>query len=347
MQQSSSAAHTSSMFLGEITVVDHAYVDDKGKIIGGSFLPSFLVTGEVDPVESVVEDFSSIKKRIKALIDDKVFGFDHKLWLIEGYSACSFTFADSQNLLVDMAQTYEHQVGALYAKGYDVVHLTTALGNVLTMPLNAVKIVSPKYEYDRIYTTANAGKWFVEFLVEKFNHKFQLACTNSEEPVLPLGRTHPHKMFSYVHGLKSSTSWGCQNLAHGHLSFIQVKAARPDTEFQVNELLNQMVAELDQAVFIFDANIKKGRALSLENPLISYETERGHFDAQFNQKSFVLETETTIEFLVEFIDSNFGLKLYQAGVTQLFVSEGLSKGAFIDLGARHSRKVDLDQVVAA
>jgi hypothetical protein len=324
------------MFLGEITVVDHAYVDNTGKIIGGSFIPSFQVTGEVDPVESVVEDFSSIKKRIKALIDDKVFGFDHKLWLINGFSACSFTFADSQNNLLDTAGTYQHQVDELYAMGYDVIHLTTELGNVLTMPLNAVKIVSPSHESYRTYSTLNAGKWFEEFLIEKFQYKFKLDCNNSEEPVLPLGRAHPHKMFSYVHGLKSSTSWGCQNLAHGHLSFIQVQASRPDTEFAVNEILYHMVAELDQTVFIFDENIKKGRALSLENPLISYETERGHFDAQFNQKSFVLETETTIEFLVEYVDRWYGLKLYEAGVTKLFVSEGLSKGAFIDLSERHA-----------
>ena len=79
----------STMFLSDVTVLDHAYIDDSGFIVGGSFHPCFNVSGEIDGTEQVVVDFSAIKKQIKALIDSKETGYDHKLWIIEGFSNIS------------------------------------------------------------------------------------------------------------------------------------------------------------------------------------------------------------------------------------------------------------------
>src|SRR5574343_1490291 len=81
----------SSIFLSDLTVVDHAYINSQGQVIGGSFNPGFIVSGEVDPVEKVVVDFSTIKKDVKYSIDKHIDdyhhnGFDHKIWFIEGYS---------------------------------------------------------------------------------------------------------------------------------------------------------------------------------------------------------------------------------------------------------------------
>ena len=68
-----------TMFFSQPTVIDHAYIDQEGRVVGGSFNPDFLVTGEIDPKEKVVIDFGTGKKQIKALIDHKEFGYDHKL----------------------------------------------------------------------------------------------------------------------------------------------------------------------------------------------------------------------------------------------------------------------------
>ena len=80
------STNIAELFLSDLTVVDHAYIDDSGNVVGGSFNPTFYVAGNVDPVEQVVVDFSTIKKDIKNIIDSRLIGFDHKLWVIDGYS---------------------------------------------------------------------------------------------------------------------------------------------------------------------------------------------------------------------------------------------------------------------
>jgi hypothetical protein len=72
----------STMFLANLSVVDHAVLIPEGLIRGNSHNPSFEVSGVVDEVENVVCDFSTIKKRMKQLIDDHDMGFDHKCWIL-------------------------------------------------------------------------------------------------------------------------------------------------------------------------------------------------------------------------------------------------------------------------
>src|ERR1019366_4256422 len=71
------------MFLADVTVIDLAYITPIGTILGSSLSPKFVVSGDVTKDESVVVDFGKIKKKIKALIDDRDHGYDHKLWLFD------------------------------------------------------------------------------------------------------------------------------------------------------------------------------------------------------------------------------------------------------------------------
>lgn len=115
----------SSMFLRNVTCIDHAFVDNRGFIEGGSFHQEIIVTGEVDEHEQVVVDFSSVKKQIKAIIDAKETGFDHKLWIIKGWSDCQ---------VIDLENGYVQVV---------TPHHT------LVAPWNALKIVEGYPEYQK------------------------------------------------------------------------------------------------------------------------------------------------------------------------------------------------------
>lgn len=326
----------STMFLNDLTVVDHAYITEHGDVRGGSFNPSFLVEGEIDPVEKVVVDFSTIKKQLKQFIDDKELGFDHKLWVINGLSNITSIEVDGV-LVTDFADLLDHKV---YSSTSNVTILTPTV--TLNVPKNAVKFIDPDHCE---YTIDNVGKWLSEYLNDCFGGNVTVTCHNTinAHTLLPV-QVAPIGYFTYAHGLKDSTSWGCQNIAHGHLSFIQlVGSATPDVQ---REIISMITADLDGTVFINKENVVVETA---EHVGIKYTTPRGSFTGlyeKFNPRAHnicktviaaspahcvILDSETTIEFLVEYVKSEYSNIFKKFGITAVMVSEGLSKGAYVTI----------------
>ena len=288
----------STLFLSDLTVVDHAYIDDRGNVVGGSFNPSFFVTGEIDPVEQVVVDFSAIKKQIKSIIDHQEFGFDHKLWYISGYS-----------------------VGNISQLG-DRVEIDTPTTH-LAMPVNALKIFP-----GTAYSTHQAGQQMGKLVEKELRNlhpgvNITVDCVNNTNCHTPTS-IEDVALFRYAHGLKDSTSWGCKNIAHGHLSYIQLLPHCPDAV----QLARTIAADLDDTIFINSDNIV---IQAFDSISIAYDTpERGKFAASYRADQYniiVLNTETTVEHLVDYVAKTYEPQLRGCGVTTVLVSEGLSKGA--------------------
>ena len=299
----------STMFLSDLTVVDHAYIDNRGNVVGGSFNPSFFVTGEIDPIEQVVVDFSAIKKQIKQIIDDKETGFDHKLWWIDGFSE------GKVYITPDFVQPH----------ACEIVTPTTTL----YMPTNAVKVFTGT-SYSTHYIGQQMGKLVEDGLrVLHPGVNITVECVNNTNCHTPTAITSA-ALFRYAHGLKNSTSWGCKNIAHGHLSYIQLLPHSP----QAMSLALTVAEAIDDTIFIFRDNIVHEDA---EHITIEYVTEeRGRFYGDYKKAAYhiiVLDTETTVEHLVDYVADRFRSKLTEAGVTTVLVSEGLSKGACMTLSA--------------
>lgn len=298
-----------TMFLSQLTILDHAYIDDCGVVVGGSFNPDFIVGGDVDPVEQVVVDFSTVKKDLKGIIDDKEIGFDHKLWFIEGYSQGH----------------YEEFVNELEQPR---IRITTQ-SVYLDVPRNAVTIFEAND-----YSVEAVGKVLGKFVEGELKKKYptvRVSCLNNivaHTPTLDHTSVKPDvALFTYSHGLKDSTSWGCNNIAHGHLSYVQIAPSNPDTMHLQETIAN----DLDGVVFVNKANVV---AEDDKQITLSYTTGRGLFFARYQKDSNfikVLETETTIEHLVEWVRNRYETRLYDSGAKFLFVSEGLSKGALAAL----------------
>ena len=276
----------SSMWLGDTTNIDYSYINELGEIVGGSIRPKFVVTGKVDPVEQVVVDFSAIKKAIKKLIDDPERGFDHKMWWIDGVSR----------------GTIEYVNGMVYVKTPCVE---------ISGPENIVRRVTSESELED-YLTAELSKQYPGVDIEIECH-----ATYTFD-VMPQMNTNTHS-FRYVHGLRESTSWGCQNIAHGHLSYL---AAEVDGDtLAANMLLSKIAANLDNTVFIWENNNVSPRK-------IEYTCSRGEMKMEvLNQKTVVLGTESTVEHLVDYVAQEWGDELEKVNIKKLYVSEGLSKGA--------------------
>lgn len=306
---------TSCLFLNDLTVVDHAYIDDKGCIIGGSFNPCFEVSGTPDPVEKVVVDFSTIKHDLKEMIDAHSFvfnenGFDHKVWIIEGYSNV----------------TEVRVLGS--STDNTVTIITPALA--LTVPGDAVKIIPQVPGMTPSYTTDYIGAAFESYLWPLLEMKYPkvgivVKCTNTTNIHTPTRNVaHNAYRFRYVHGLKDSTSYGCNNIAHGHGSFLS-------SENDPSGLLELIAMELDNTLFVRSENVKTVVQGQGETTItIAYTTPRGQFELIVeanSHKVVVLNTETTVEFLAAYVKERFGSLMKASNMTSFCISEGLSKGA--------------------
>ena len=314
----------STLFLSHISCVDHAFIDDQGKVKGGSYHPNFLVEGKVDPLENVVADFSSVKKEIKKQLDHACYGFDHKCWIIEGYSSIKAIKLDSQIYTLESLPAIDQSnQGSLLCIETESVQLE--------LPYDSFKLIR---SFDGFqpngYSVQAAGDYFSRFLNLHFESRhIHIDCLNTESAIPYSADLHSPEFFRYTHGLPFSSSWGCQNLAHGHFSFIQTNAPHSHDQVQV---IKKICDTLNHVIFIQRDNIFHEDD---ETIAIRYTTEvRGQFHGEFSKidhKIIILDTETTIEHLVHYVAVRFREDLLAIHATQLYVSEGLSKGALVEL----------------
>lgn len=292
----------SCLFLQQVTTIDYAYINNEGQIVGGSYNADFEVTGDVEANEQVVIDFGKVKSSIKQIIDGKFHGFDHKLWVINGYS----------NL-----EVYDSNLDIK-----DLVYIRTPIQE-LTLPITATKVLASNKFEEIIAQQVEDGLHVVYP-----NANVKVKCELNNNPSIPSG-CNSWSYFSYTHGLKHSSSWGCKNIAHGHLSFIGVDH-EPMKEFYFDEILDM----IDGANFINAENL----STSYPDPgltKVTYNTsDRGIFYHEFNTNKvnhIIMSTETTIENIIAWVKLEFGDFLKEQGATRLYLSEGLMKGACVDL----------------
>lgn len=295
----------SSLFLNNVTVVDHAYITPFGNIEGGSVNPSFIISGEVEKHEQVVIDFSKCKKKIKALIDDNLIGFDHKLWVTPS-SACTLKDVGNGRTMLESE----------FVK--------------FVMPTERFKVVESSYtRYE------DWPQWFAQFLQTELRKDYPTVTVECVANLDKSGFTYFPSQFAeavapfrYSHGLKNSSSWGCRNAGHGHLSYIQAFPSTPE----VQGLIEKMAKTFNNAVFIFNENIESNDADTLrikyfDEDWVEYVAEYAKDAPESLQVLYFLDRETTIENILDHIVHKYYDELIETGCEKLFISEGLWKGA--------------------
>lgn len=322
----------STLFLSEITCLDHAMVVPAGprdeypsKIKGGSYMVSCFVSGKVDEYENVVVDFSNIKKFLKSELDDYRRGYDHKLLLIPGTPDVSVGLpAYEGNVLLAMhgisvelpaarVTEFRHVTYSTFSAFQDVRHaLQYELSAYLT------ERATLQYEQDievKVVLTGNSS----------FTTAFQ-GITNVDIP------------FNYIHGLPHSSSVGCRNIAHGHESFVSLALnADAFTLTSMREVCQYIRQELLGPYTVFAA---KNNARFQDGWVsIQYGAEGAASDKQFfrmivNPDVYtvnILERDTTVENITAWLNDKLVSK-FGSIFARLAVSEGLTKGAVIYRG---------------
>lgn len=312
----------SNIFFNEPTVIDHSFIAGDGGVYGGSVNPSFRVGGVVDPQENVVLDFSSGKKLIKELIDDNDNGFDHKCWIVRGVSNFDSVY--------DVVAKQGIGDWDYLASGQDPDKILTVSTRrvIITAPKSAFRFMLNEQGFTNVYDAAETE---MKLWLEHNMPGFGVGVSMHANPVP--STIKPYQLFRYVHGLKKSTSWGCQNIAHGHLSYIDIDTPNDvDPEFK-EQMLKAIARTLDNTIFISAENYTRSEYFHE----IRYNSQtRGEFSMELPvtrpfHKFVVLETETTIEHIIEYVAASFKTQLQSLKATRLYVSEGLSKGAVMDL----------------
>lgn len=299
----------STMFLNNITCIDHGYVDDKGKINGMSYNLCVEITGEVDETEQVVIDFSGCKKAIKHLVDESEFAVDHRLVLVDGYS--EYLISDVDNRDRACIDTPIFSAVATVDDWYQIITDVSLFEENLLIPSDT------KYMN---YLTEYLEEMLLEQLAKQGYPVTCVVVELSEKFDLPTW-AESHVEFHYAHGLRSSTSYGCQNIAHGHRSFIAVDV---DLNSRGRKILKEIAEEMSGYI-VWNENL-------LSENEVSYTSQRGNFYMNIDaEEMVVLPTETTVENLAAYIASEYQDALRSIGVSRLWVSEGLSKGSVVDI----------------
>lgn len=299
-----------TLFLQNISCIDHALIDNEGVLVGGSYHISCYVSGDVVGDEQVVVDFSKLKGSIKKLIDDIQIGYDHKCWIIPGYSNCE-----------------------AIPKSIDEISVTA----------NSFEIDAPSDAFAIFKTThdnARALKATIEVELSKFLRdelvkiypeiNLRVIAILNQDAFIPAQLKHNTVYFNYTHGLKNSSSVGCQNIAHGHYSFISLSST--NLQRQIGDgFLTKLKNELGYSnpnIFIFRENIVEETDEFIE---IEYDCPRGHFRARYLKSKYqiiILETETTIENIIDWFVEKYKKEFSVFGIKQVFISEGLQKGSY-------------------
>lgn len=285
------------LFVDNLTVIDCSILDPNRGLIGASWAVDIELEGDLDH-QSMVFDFSKVKKTIKRIIDDEV---DHKLVVPTAFTGCvtqslvspdalSINFTDNNN------EKIEH-----------------------TSPNEAVCCIA----VERISREAVIDYLRKIILDELPSNVKKLSIHLHDEAV-------NGNYYRYSHGLKKHDG-NCQRIAHGHRSQIQIwqNGKRADA-------LEQSIAHKWHDIYLAtneDLIEHKDGYMRF-----SYTTEQGLFDISLPEhRVHLMDCDSTVECIAEHLlelilaetrnIQNNNTSNSNAATIKVKAFEGIGKGA--------------------
>lgn len=297
--------------IDDVTCLDGAEVwidknaEDYVVLSGFSKMVSVEVAGKLQKEEQVIVDFSNLKYALKYYIDEYNNGFDHKLFI-------SNDLFESDNV--------EIQVKGSNGAKRDGLRILKPNGEV-AFQVEGRKFLRVYGDDTRHSLEEFMSDYLTDCLQNHYGEKYLKAwVTLHSKPV------HAHDgdyraTFQYMHGLCKSSSYGCQNIVHGHSSFVQVFNKNGD----VDEFASNMIAQYLDGCYIYnDAHAKTSNGKLLK---IGYKSlERGKWKLYIPPSySLPICAEPTIENIIDHVCIVFEDELKAAYASEVVISEGLSK----------------------
>lgn len=298
-----------SIFLQNVSHIDGAYISADGRLRGLSVNPLFCLSGTVNNTESVVLDFGKARRVIKDCLDCHATGYDHKLWVDPLCTRVERNVTDRRVQLrtpyfaLEAPPDAVRFVDGLLAGGSSPASVSTALcGNAKAhlashLPCLSQVAVSPHGSQPTIPVP----------LLEAAGCSALVTST-----------------FNYTHGLPHSSSYGCQNIVHGHSSFCVLGSDSGDG-------LDALAAAV--RAFLHNKHVYDTATL-ISTPSdvtsLAYETKRGVFALAIRTEyTLPIPIAPTIENLAQVVANQFRDEFLACNVRLFGLSEGLWKGAFL------------------
>jgi 6-pyruvoyl-tetrahydropterin synthase len=174
------------LFIDNLTVIDCSILDPQRGLIGASWSVNIELGGELDQ-QSMVFDFSKVKKTIKQWIDQEV---DHKLLVPTKYKGTTLS-EEGQNTVIQFIPASNEQIKH-------------------SSPTSSLCCIKTK-QVSRKKVAEHIIKGLAQVLPDNVN---DIEVTLTKEA--SVGR-----YYTYSHGLKKHDG-NCQRIAHGHRSKIEI-----------------------------------------------------------------------------------------------------------------------------
>lgn len=354
-----------------VTSIDGSFLLKNGNIQGVSIPVSVDLVGEITEDESVIEDFSGAKKRIKSIIDDvdrtDMFSsaVDHKLMVFASKDTILELWGGVLRLREGIdTHVQVNDLNFRISTNENGVPIALIFKNdtlVLALPLCDIALIQKEHnEKEEAALFA-----YLSVICSKPGCVATVYRPEANTNVLPaMVTSHGKRDWSYIHGLSTSSSWGCRTPIHGHKSFFVLRCLddvprRREIESYVADSLHRLIHD---SIWVyeeeFQSNIKErneeGAVLPLVNR-ISYarllpSPVRVHVNVdylmQYNKTLCIVKDHPTIEVIADSLASVVAGYMREEGVKrmEMYISEGTSKGAVIEIDSeRRDNKITLLQ----
>ncbi|PKG38026.1 6-carboxytetrahydropterin synthase [Psychromonas sp. Urea-02u-13] len=286
------------LFVRDLTVIDATYLDAQRGFVGESYIVDVTLTGMLNE-QSMILDFSLVKKQIKAIIDAEV---DHKLIVPHASARCSVTM-EPQRTQVDYK---------LNDNSYIQLKCPSEAYCLLESEDVSIEVIETYLEHIiLLQLPENVGELEIKLRSEKIETPF----------------------YHYTHGLKKHDG-NCQRIAHGHRSKLDIFVNGEFNNHLVQDWANRWK---DIYLVSQDDIIKKGdlsfivKANDVEKLCSAYHAPQGYFELLMPaHRCEVLPRDTTVEELADFICEQTKKRVGSDKVT-VYAYEGVGKGAIAEL----------------
>ncbi|MBO1255537.1 6-carboxytetrahydropterin synthase [Alteromonas sp. 5E99-2] len=285
------------LFVNDLTVMDFSYLCPKRGMVGESWIVDVVLDGALND-ESMIEDFSLVKKNLKRLIDGYV---DHKLLVPVEYKDTHLRRDDNDRVEV-VFNTENKQTFALFC------------------PDDAYAFI-----YSDSITMASVGAYLKEVIATHLPENVNGLHLSLRNEVINTPYYH------YTHGLKKHDG-NCQRIAHGHRSKIDIYRNGAHCEQSEKQWAQRWqdiyVASQDDALPPSSLTMQFAVPES-DYVCFAYEASQGWFEIVLPASACeVISTDSTVECLAQFIYEQ-QCEQYPDDQFRVVAYEGVGKGAMV------------------
>ncbi|NLQ16205.1 hypothetical protein HGG82_01035 [Marinomonas sp. M1K-6] len=257
------------LFVKNLTHVDFSYFDAERGLLGESWQTDIVLTGKLND-ESMICDFSIVKKQIKKWLDDNI---DHMLAIPAEHSGSTLT--PLENDRVSFHFDHSHVSSRAAAADKRVFQCDAPTQAICVLPM--VKI-----------TPEAVAKWVESQILNLLPAELEAVSVHFSPEVITGAQ------YQYSHGLKKHAG-NCQRIAHGHRSTIEIYA-----DGARNAAMEHNWAKRWQDIYL--GTQEDLQSETTENGVnyhcFSYTSQQGLFELKIaSDQVYMLDCDTTVESL--------------------------------------------------